>query len=108
MPESAPHTPTLDDVFAHTDDVVARRISGECLLVPLARRSAALDAVYNLNRVGAFIWDRIDGARPAAAIAADVAAHFDVEPRRAAMDLREFAALLLSIGAIRVAGTSAG
>jgi hypothetical protein len=103
MPDDDPHRPALDAVFVRSETVVARKIAGECLLVPLARRGADLDSIYNLNRVGAFIWERIDGLKSSAAIAADVALHFDVGPEQAAADLCEFTSLLQSIGAIRAA-----
>jgi hypothetical protein len=103
MANNAARQPSLDDVLVRSEDIVAREIAGECLLVPIARRGANLDAIYNLNRVAAFIWQRIDGRTPGHAIVSGVAQQFDVEPERAAADFAELASLLLSIGAIRVA-----
>jgi hypothetical protein len=103
MTNSAARQPSLDDVFVRSPDIVAREIAGECLLVPIAHRGANLDAIYNLNRVGAFIWRRMDGLTPGHAIVGGVAQQFAVEPERAAADFSEFASLLLSIGAISAA-----
>ncbi len=54
---------TLNDVYAHSTRVVGRRIGDEFVLVPLAGRGADIEDILNLNKVGAFIWEQLDGAR---------------------------------------------
>lgn len=56
---------------------------------------------YGLGEVGGFIWERLDGERDLDAIARATAAHFGVEPERAAQDLLEFVAQLLENGLAR-------
>jgi hypothetical protein len=109
MPNGSSQAPAgLDEVLVRSEDIVARTIAGECLLVPIARRGASLDAIYNLNRVGAHIWESIDGLTTGHAIVAGIAERFDVAPETAAADFTEFASLLLSVGALRVAAARPG
>lgn len=57
-------------------------------------------AIYRLNAAGAFAWERMDGTTPLAAIAAQMAASFDVSAARAAGDLSAFVADLEAAGAV--------
>lgn len=77
--------------------VIARRIAGETILVPSRRRAREM-ALFTLNEVGSFVWERLDGHRAADALAGDVARHFAVEPERAERDLREFLDALAAAG----------
>lgn len=88
--------------------VVSRVVKGEHILVPLASRGADLDSIFNLNVTGTFIWERIDGRKSGAAIAALVADDFQVSLDQAKSDCVEFLAQLLEVRAIEFIGTSAG
>jgi hypothetical protein len=90
----------LDASYLRSERMVGRRIADEFVLVPLAGRGADLDAVYNLNRVGAFIWERLDGRTTGRAIVAEMAVRFAVDHERAARDYREFLEKLESIQAV--------
>jgi hypothetical protein len=50
LPVAAPH-------------VVSRTVAGETLLVPVKSGTAALDYIFLLNKVGAFLWQQLDGKR---------------------------------------------
>lgn len=80
--------------------IVTRRIAGETILVPLAAEIGDLDAVYTLNDVGTFIWERIDGRQTALAIAEAVSAEFDVTPEQAARDVDALLSALESKGLV--------
>jgi hypothetical protein len=82
--------------------VVSRVVKGEHILVPLASRGADLDSIFNLNLTGTFIWDKIDGQKNGAAIAALVADDFQVSLEQAESDCAEFLAQLLEVRAIEV------
>jgi hypothetical protein len=92
---------SLETVFARSERMVSRRIAEEYVLVPLVGRGAELDGLYNLSRVGAFIWERLDGESSGQAIVEAVVAGFEVERPRAEQDYREFLDQLLSVGAVR-------
>jgi hypothetical protein len=83
--------------------IVGRRIAGEYVLVPLVTHGADLDAIYNLNAVGAFIWERLDGRTPGTEIVTALTETFAVEPGRAEADYLDFLARLRELGAIEAA-----
>jgi hypothetical protein len=80
--------------------MVSRVVSGEHILVPLASRGADIDSIFNLNSTGTFIWEKIDGRKSGEAIAALVAAEFQVSQSQARLDCGEFLAQLLEVKAI--------
>lgn len=82
--------------------MVSRMVSGEHILVPLASRGADIDSIFNLNPTGTFIWERIDGVKTVAEIAALVAAEFLVSAAQAATDCEEFFAQLREVQAIEI------
>lgn len=52
----------LDAVYAHSEDVVAREIEGELIIVPLVAGIGNLeDELFTLNETGKAIWNRMDG-----------------------------------------------
>ena len=52
----------LGDVYAPSDDVVAKEIEGEIIIVPLSADIGGMeDALYTMNDTGKAIWDRLDG-----------------------------------------------
>lgn len=75
---------TLDAICAPSDDIVAREIEGEVIIVPLtaaiAETDGQADALYTLNETGQAIWQRLDGQRSLRAVAADLAADYDAPP----------------------------
>jgi hypothetical protein len=85
--------------------MVGRRIGDEYVLVPLAGRGADLDSILNLNRVAAFIWEQLDGARTGADVVSAVVERFDVERSRAEQDTLELLDTLVGLRAIVPAGS---
>ena len=54
----------LDSIFALSDDIVAREIEGELIIVPLAAGIADLeDELFTLNETGRIIFSLIDGQK---------------------------------------------
>ncbi len=69
---------TLGSICAPSEDVVAREIEGEIIIVPLTTGIGdAEDELYTLNETGKAIWDRLDGARSLRQIAAELASEYD-------------------------------
>ncbi len=87
-------------MYARSPRIVGRRIAGEYVLVPLVTHGADLDAIYNLNAVAAFIWERLDGRTPGAAIVSALTESFEVTPARAQADYLEFLTRLGELGAV--------
>jgi hypothetical protein len=80
--------------------MVGRKVADEFILVPLVGKGADVDSILNLNRVGAFIWERLDGKSDGHAVVAAMVARFEVDRERAAADYLEFAEKLLSVSAV--------
>ena len=91
---------TLDEVYAHSPRVVGRRIGDEFVLVPLAGRGADIDDILNLNRVGAFIWEHLDGTRDGAAVVDALVERFEVDRAEAEADYLEFLTQLRTLKAV--------
>ncbi len=69
---------TLQTICAPSEDVVAREIEGELIIVPLASGIGdADDELYTLNPTGQAIWQKLDGARTLAQITDELASEFD-------------------------------
>jgi len=90
----------LPAVFARSERVVGRRVANEYILVPIVGRGADLDEIFNLNAVGAFIWERWDGRNSGEAIIRAMVDHFEVDLATAQADYQSFARKLKSINAI--------
>jgi hypothetical protein len=90
----------LAEVFQRSDRIVGRRLADEYVLVPIVSRGADVDSIFNLNRVGALIWERLDGRTSGQAVVEAIVERFDVDAGRAAEDYAEFVAKLLAIEAI--------
>lgn len=91
----------LDDVFERSERIVSRRIAGEQVLVPLAARAADLDALFQLNEVGTFIWERLDGTATGHDVVRALTGAFRVSASRAASDYAGFLERLERVGAVR-------
>jgi Coenzyme PQQ synthesis protein D (PqqD) len=71
-----------NSVCAVSQDVVAREIEGELIIVPLTAGVGDMeDELYTLNATGRAVWSRLDGAKTLGAIAAELAAEYS-SPRQ--------------------------
>jgi len=92
--------PTLDDVLIRSDRMVGRKVANDFLLVPIVNRGADADSLYDLNPMGAFIWEQFDGSRDGHTIVKSLTERFEVEHPQAAADYLEFVGKLLSVSAL--------
>lgn len=73
-------TVRLDGVYAISEDVVARDIEGELIIVPLVAGIGDLeDELFTLNDTGRAIWDRLDGCRPLHEVVQELSAQYQAE-----------------------------
>jgi hypothetical protein len=93
--------PSLGRVFARSERMVGRQVADEFILVPLVGRGADVDSILNLNRVGTFIWEAVDGTRDGHAVVEALVSKFEVDRDRAAEDYLGFVAKLVSVHALR-------
>ena len=72
---------TPDMICTPSEDVVAREIEGELIIVPLAAGIGDLeDELYTLNDTGKAIWGKLDGTRTLRQIARELAEEYDAPP----------------------------
>jgi len=68
---------TPETICAPSEDVVAREIDGELIIVPIASGIGDMeDELYTLNETGRAIWKRLDGTANLGRIAADLSAEY--------------------------------
>jgi len=69
---------SLDSRYMPSEDVVARNIEGELIIVPLVAGIGDLeDELYTLNETGNAIWDRLDGKKKLKDVLAELSAEFE-------------------------------
>ena len=71
----------LNSIYTRSEDIVAREIEGELIIVPLAAGIGDLeDELYTLNETGKAIWQRLDGQTTLAGIVAAMAQEYEAPP----------------------------
>lgn len=69
---------TPNSVCAPSEEIVAREIEGELIIVPLASGIGDVDdELFNLNETGKAIWQLLDGKRTLQDVARELAAEFE-------------------------------
>jgi hypothetical protein len=70
-----------DAVYVPSEDIVAREIEGEIIIVPLAAGIGDMeDELYALNDTGKAIWKLLDGRESLEGVIANLSHDFDAEP----------------------------
>jgi hypothetical protein len=91
--------PTLETICMPSEDIVAREIEGEIIIVPLvAGIGDADDELYTLNESGHAIWQLLDGSRTLGQVAAALNKEFDAPPAGLEADVLGFAGELVRRG----------
>jgi hypothetical protein len=79
---------SLNGVYAISEDVVAREIEGELIIVPLVADIGDMeDELYTLNETGRDIWERLDGRRRLQEVVRELCAEYQAEPGRIEVDV---------------------
>lgn len=67
-----------DAIYMPSDDIVAREIEGEIIIVPLAAGIGDMeDELFTLNETGKAIWTRLDGQQTLEEVIAGLIQVFD-------------------------------
>ena len=86
----------LDAAYMPSEDVVAREIEGELIIVPLVAGIGDMeDALYTLDETGRAIWGRLDGQKTLEDVAAELCTEFDAPAPEITQDVTGFTAELL-------------
>jgi len=79
---------SLDGLYKVSEDVVARTIEDELIIVPLVARIGDLeDELFTLNETGKAIWDRLDGKKTLRDILRELSAEFEAPAGEIEQDL---------------------
>ena len=71
----------MDAIYAPSDDVVAREIEGELIIVPLVSGIGDMeDELYALNDTGKAIWHRLDGRATLGVVVAALVQDYESPP----------------------------
>ncbi len=74
--------------YAPSDDVVAREIEGELIIVPIASGIGDLeDEIYTLNETGRAIWKQLDGQLALQEVVKDLSVRFEAAPGEIEQDV---------------------
>jgi len=88
METSAEAKVSLDGLYKPSEDIVARNIEGELIIVPLVSGIGDLeDELYTMNETGKAIWDRLDGKKKLREILAELSTEFDAPAGEIEKDL---------------------
>ena len=90
----------LETCYARNANFVYRRIEDETILVPIKDNVGDMGSIYNLNEIGALIWEQLDGRRKLETLKENILAAYDVSSREAEADLRAFMSDLIEIEAV--------
>jgi len=83
---------TTDTICVPSEDVVAREIEGDMIIVPLvAGISNADEELYTLNETGKAIWKKLDGQKSLDKIASELAEEFSASIEEIKTDVLGFA-----------------
>lgn len=89
----------MEAKYAHSEDVVAREIEGEIIIVPLVAGIGDMeDELFTLNETGKIIWYHLDGEQTLAALVDKLAGEFGAPAAEIALDVAGFAKELLKRG----------
>ena len=71
-------TVEFDDVYVLSDDIVAREIEGELIIVPLVSGIGDMEnELYTLNQTGKAVWEKLDGQKRLKDIAKELIVEFE-------------------------------
>ena len=90
----------LERHYKRNEDFVFRKIENETILVPIKDNVGDMGSIYNLNEVGAFVWEHLDGKNRLLDIQNIISEEFEVSSKEAKADLCEFVSQLREIDAV--------
>ncbi|WP_424358774.1 PqqD family protein [Methanocella sp. MCL-LM] len=90
-------TVSLEKVYKPSDEIVARKIEGEFIIVPLTAGIGDMeDDLFSLDEVGLVIWERLDGKTTLAQIVEYIASEYDAEKEVIEKDVQGFVGELVA------------
>jgi hypothetical protein len=70
----------LEKIYSPSEDIVAREIEGELIIVPLVAGIGDMeDELFTLNETGKAIWRRLNGKKSLKGVIEDLQLEYDVD-----------------------------
>lgn len=70
-----------EDIYAPSDEIVARNIESELIIVPLTAGIGDMeDELFTLNESGKAIWEKLDGNKSVDDIVSELSEQYEAEP----------------------------
>ena len=84
-------TLNLESKLFPSEDIVAREIEGELIIVPLVAGIGDMeDELFSLNDHAKAIWRQLNGKQSLGEIVANLASEYDADPKEIAQDVLGF------------------
>ncbi len=78
-----------NDICVPSDDIVAREIEGELIIVPLTSGIGDLeDELFTLNNTAKAIWENLNGKKTVEDIISDLLHKYKAEPEKIEQDVK--------------------
>jgi Coenzyme PQQ synthesis protein D (PqqD). len=78
----------LDSTYVLSEDIVARNIESELIIVPLTSGIGNMEEeIYTLNETGRVIWEKLDGQKSLREIVEMLKTEFDAAPKEIEEDI---------------------
>ena len=72
----------LESVPQKSSNIVFRKIEDEYILVPMLASSAEVEHIFNINKVGADVWERINGEKTVGEIVDELVGEYEATPEQ--------------------------
>ena len=95
-------TVSMDGIPIRNENIISRKIEDEYILVPMLASSDEVEHIFNLNQVGADVWERIDGNKTVKDIVEALVMEYEGEPGEIEGDVIEFLNDILDAGIIEL------
>lgn len=77
----------LNSIYAPSENVVARDIQGEFIIIPITSGIGDLeDEIFSLNETGRAIWSKLDGKSKLKDVTAQLSSEFEGSPKKIEQD----------------------
>lgn len=93
----------MDGIYVPSEEIVAREIEGELIIVPLNAGVGDLeDELFSLNETGREVWRRLDGKHTLNAVAEELEQAYEAPAGEIAEDVRGLVTELLKRKLLRL------
>lgn len=72
--------PALRKIYRISEDIVARDIEGELVIIPITAGIGGENELYALDEIGRDIWSRLDGRKSVAEIVDELEEEYNAAP----------------------------